>query len=222
MSRQESRALTRAKLLASARVVVAREGYEGASVDRIAEDAGFSKGAFYSNFNSKEDIVLELLETHSQQDVAEIGGILGDSKDPIHMIEVISRWSHERSVDPTWGLLALELFRRARRDETFGERHSNLFRRQWAGLGEILLNLFPPGEAPADPETLGGIIMELTYGAASSYKAGPTAGEMVKLVLVSFHKAFGKKVRSSVSKDAVVQAPVKRRPTGARPKRAAG
>lgn len=222
MSRQESRALTRAKLLASARVVVAREGYEGASVDRIAEDAGFSKGAFYSNFNSKEDIVLELLETHSQQDVAEIAEILGDSKDPIYMIEVISKWSHERSVDPTWGLLALELFRRARRDETFGERHSNLFRQQWAGLGEILLNLFPPGEAPADPETLGGIIMELTYGAASSYKAGPTAGEMVKLVLVCFHKAFGKKVRRTASKETVVQAPAKRRAAATRPKRAAG
>lgn len=200
---------------------MAREGYEGASVDRIAEEAGFSKGAFYSNFNSKEDIVLELLETHSQQDVAEISDILGDSKDPIHMIEVISEWSHERSTDPTWGLLALELFRRARRDETFGERHSNLFRRQWAGLGEILLNLFPPGEAPADPETLGGIIMELTYGAASSYKAGPTAGEMVKLVLVSFHKAFGKKVRSVASKEAAVKVPA-RKSAGSRQKRAAG
>ena len=130
--------MTREKLLISARTVVAREGYENASVDKIAEEAGFSKGAFYSNFNSKEDIILELLEMHSREDVAEITQLLGESREPQHMIEVISQWAHDRSTDPTWGLLTMELFRRARRDETFGERHSNLFRKQWIGLGDIL------------------------------------------------------------------------------------
>lgn len=191
-------------------MVVAREGYEGASVDRIAEEAGFSKGAFYSNFNSKEDIVLELLETHSQQDVEEVTGLLGDSRDPLKLIEVVSKWAHERSSDPTWGMLALELFRRARRDETFGDRHANLFRSQWAGLGNILLDLFPAGAAPADPETLGGIVMELTYGVASSYKAGPTAGEMVKLVLVSLHGAFGAKTSPAKVKVAATKVPVRK------------
>jgi len=199
LTREESRALTRAKLLASARVVVAREGYENASIDRIAEEAGFSKGAFYSNFDSKEELVLELLETHSLKDVTEIAAILGDSRDPVRMIEVISAWALERSSDPSWGLLALELFRRAQRDRTFNKRHSNLFRDQWRGLGDILLNLFPPGQAPADSETLGGIVMELTYGAASSFKAGPTAGDMVKLVLTSLHRAYGHRPRAAAS-----------------------
>lgn len=190
LTREESRALTRAKLLASARVVVAREGYESASIDRIAEEAGFSKGAFYSNFDSKEDIVLELLETHSLQDVSEIEALVGETRDPMRLIDVISEWSLSRSRDPSWGLLALELFRRARRDKTFVKRHSNLFRDQWRGLGEILMGLFPPGQAPADAETLGGIVMELTYGAASAFKTGPTAGDMVKLVLTGLHRAY--------------------------------
>jgi AcrR family transcriptional regulator len=210
LTRDESRALTRAKLLASARVVVAREGYESASIDRIAEEAGFSKGAFYSNFDSKEDIVLELLESHSMQDVSEIAALVGDTRDPRRLIEVISEWSLSRSRDPSWGLLALELFRRARRDKTFAKRHSNLFRDQWRGLGEILMRLFPPGQAPADAETLGGIVMELTYGAASAFKAGPTAGDMVKLVLTGLHRAHGA--------DRQVQPAARRR----RPARAAG
>lgn len=193
LTREESRALTRVKLLASAREVVAREGYEGASVDRIAEEAGFSKGAFYSNFSSKEEIILELLETHSIQDVKEISELLGDEKDPVEMIEIIGNWAAHRASDPTWGLLALELFRRARRDATFGERHANLFREQWIGLGEILLQMFPKGAAPADAETLGGIVFGLTYGSASSFKTGPTVGEMVKLVLTTFHRAHGKR-----------------------------
>lgn len=191
--------MTREKLLISARTVVAREGYESASVDKIAEEAGFSKGAFYSNFNSKEDIVLELLEMHSREDVAEITQLLGESREPEHMIEVISQWAHDRSTDPTWGLLTMELFRRARRDETFGERHSNLFRKQWIGLGDILLNLFPAKQPPADPETLGRVVLELAYGASSTLNAGPPPGDMVKLVLSSLYRAFGTQTSNAPS-----------------------
>ena len=159
LTREQSRALTRAKLLASAREVVAREGYESASIDRIAEEAGFSKGAFYSNFSSKDEIFLELLETHSMHDVTEIAALLEGVNDPGQMIEVISDWASARSSDTSWGLLALELFRRARRDATFSDRHANLFRNQWAGLGRILLEMFPEGAAPAEPEALGGIVL---------------------------------------------------------------
>jgi AcrR family transcriptional regulator len=183
--------LTRAKLLASARTVLAREGYENASVDRIAEEAGFSKGAFYSNFDSKEEIFLELLETHSMRDVTEIAELLNGTSDPKEMISIISQWALARSSDHYWGLLALELFRRARRDATFGDRHADLFRGQWAGLGEILLQMFPKGRAPADPETLGGIVFELTYGAASSFMRGPTAGDMISLALTALYDAYG-------------------------------
>jgi AcrR family transcriptional regulator len=53
LSRQESRLETRTRLLESAAELFARGGYEGASVDLIAESAGYSKGGFYSNFESK-------------------------------------------------------------------------------------------------------------------------------------------------------------------------
>lgn len=191
LTREQSQAQTKAKLLASAREVVARDGYEGATVERIAEEAGFSKGAFYSNFHGKEDIFLYLLETHSGQDVTELQRLLGDIEDGQVLIDTLSNWAQERSADPSWGMLALELFRRARRDATFGERHSNLFRAQWEGLGKILLRLFPEGKAPAGPATLGGIVFELTYGAASSFTNGPTVGELVKVSLTSMYMAYG-------------------------------
>lgn len=191
LTREESRALTRAKLLESARVVMAREGFESASIDRIAEEAGFSKGAFYSNFSSKEEVVLELLEIHSLQDVAEIAELLGKERDPRAVIRILSDWALNRSTDPSWGLLALELFRRARRDATFGERHAALFRAQWQRLGEMLLGMFPEGAVPADAETVGGIVFELTYGAAAGFKAGPTAGDLVQLALSALFDAYG-------------------------------
>lgn len=187
--------MTRAKLLASAREVVAREGYEGATIDRIAEEAGFTKGAFYANFSSKEEIVLELLETHSLADVDEIAALLGDEGDPLKIIDLISGWTAGRSRDPNWGLLALEMIRRARRDATFGKRHASLFRAQWRGLGEMLLRLFPDGAAPAEPEALGGLVFELTYGSVSTFKNGPGAADLVRLALTALYLAHGKRRR---------------------------
>jgi AcrR family transcriptional regulator len=208
LTREESRALTRAKLLASAREVIGREGYDAASIDRIAEEAGFSKGAFYSNFASKEEIVLELLETTSLRDVEEIAALIGDPRDPLKVIEVVSEWSRKRSAQPGYGIVALELFRRASRDKTFSTRHANLFRAQWRGLGKILMSMFPEGAAPASAETLGGLVFELTYGGAAPYQNGPSAGDMVRVALTGLYHAYGKPSRRSGSK---APAPVSRK-----------
>lgn len=184
LTREESQAITRAKLLENAVRVVAAEGYEGASIDKIAEAAGFSKGAFYSNFSSKEELFLELLESHAGQDVVEIDRLLADATNPSEIIDRICQWADERASDPTWGLLALELFRRARRDATFGTRHAALFRAQWAGVGKLLLPIAPRIEADKI-ELLGATVLELTYGAASGFsdRDGPTVGDLVRLAL---------------------------------------
>jgi AcrR family transcriptional regulator len=213
LSREESRALTRAKLLASARELVAREGYENASIDRIADEAGFSKGAFYSNFASKEEIILELLESHSLQDLAEIRGLVGEVSEPEQLIEIISDWARRRAADPSWSMLALEMFRRARRDATFGERHANLFLEQWRGVGEILLKLFPPRRAPASAETLGGLVLELAYGSASGSMSGPTAGDLVRLALRGLYTAYGATESKAAAAAGKRDVPVRRRST---------
>ena len=56
LGRAEKKAATRAALLEAAARVFGRGGFYGASVEEIAEEAGFSRGAVYSNFESKEDL----------------------------------------------------------------------------------------------------------------------------------------------------------------------
>lgn len=56
------RAQTRERLLTAARAVFAEQGIEGASVEEICEAAGFTRGAFYSNFSSRSDLVLALIQ----------------------------------------------------------------------------------------------------------------------------------------------------------------
>ena len=70
MTREQSKANTRERLLGAARSAFASSGFHGASVEEIASRAGFSTGALYSNFDGKEDLFLVLMEREIAQAVA--------------------------------------------------------------------------------------------------------------------------------------------------------
>jgi AcrR family transcriptional regulator len=72
MTREQSKANTRERLLGAARSAFASSGFHGASVEEIASRAGFSTGALYSNFNGKEDLFLELMEREIDEHAREI------------------------------------------------------------------------------------------------------------------------------------------------------
>ncbi|WP_266171173.1 TetR/AcrR family transcriptional regulator [Dyella subtropica] len=62
LTREESRDLTRQRLLDAAAVIIAKKGVAAASVEDIAAHAGYTRGAFYSNFDSKTDLFIALLK----------------------------------------------------------------------------------------------------------------------------------------------------------------
>ncbi|RKT77408.1 TetR family transcriptional regulator [Terracoccus luteus] len=66
------RSATRERVLTAASEVFAEKGFGGASVEDICERAGFSRGAFYSNFASKDELVLGLSRQHAEATVARI------------------------------------------------------------------------------------------------------------------------------------------------------
>ncbi|HEY2718911.1 MAG TPA: TetR/AcrR family transcriptional regulator [Solirubrobacteraceae bacterium] len=72
LTREQSKANTRERLLAAARSAFAESGFHGASVEEIASRAGFSTGALYSNFDGKEDLFLVLMERAIDEHAAEI------------------------------------------------------------------------------------------------------------------------------------------------------
>src|SRR5262249_10214181 len=69
--RSERRARTRVALLEAASRVYARRGFDGATLDEIAEQAGFTKGAVYDHFGSKENLLFALLDEHLAAQIAE-------------------------------------------------------------------------------------------------------------------------------------------------------
>ena len=72
LTREQSKANTRERLLAAARSAFAESGFHGASVEEIATRAGFSTGALYSNFGGKEDLFLVLMEREIEEHAREI------------------------------------------------------------------------------------------------------------------------------------------------------
>ena len=77
LTREESKANTRERLLGAARKVFARSGFHGASVEEIASEAGFSTGALYSNFHGKEDLFLAVMERAIDEHSREISDAVG-------------------------------------------------------------------------------------------------------------------------------------------------
>src|SRR3979411_437082 len=77
MTREQSKANTRERLLVAAGRVCARSGFHGASVEEIASQAGFSTGALYSNFDGKEDLFLVLMEREIDEHAREIADAVG-------------------------------------------------------------------------------------------------------------------------------------------------
>ena len=76
LTRKEKQAHTRECLMQSAARVFTRRGLQQASIDEVAEDAGFTKGAFYANFKSKEELFLAMLDERFSERIEEIERVI--------------------------------------------------------------------------------------------------------------------------------------------------
>lgn len=121
MSRKESQLQTRERLLDAALEVFSHRGYYAASVDEVAAQAGFSKGAVYSNFSSKEDLFLALIDRRFAKDVQGYAGIVDFMAERLQF-EKGPDFKEQVMQDRTWNILMIEFFLYAIRDETNREQ----------------------------------------------------------------------------------------------------
>jgi AcrR family transcriptional regulator len=121
-TRKEQQAKTRAALLASAGRVIAAKGLAGASVAEIAEGAGFTKGAFYANFASKDELLLAVLDETFDRSLADIEhAVAGNAEIDDQAREAGDAWLAQLGGEAGGGRLLLELMVHAIRDEAFRE-----------------------------------------------------------------------------------------------------
>jgi hypothetical protein len=125
----------------------------------------------------------DLAERISRQNIEKIETALAGLSDPEEIIEAICEWANAHTHEPDMRPLVLDLVRHAKQDAALTKRHTELFSKQWTIVGKLLLRAFPKGRAPATALELGALVMELTYGTAVQFRAGPTGGELVRIAL---------------------------------------
>lgn len=115
LSRAESQAQTRARLVATAREMFLHDGYASTSLERVAEEAGYSKGAVYSNFGGKDDLCLAVLESIQTEVAQAVLDALDGAATFDEALKVFDVWAESRLGDPEWSALEAEFAARARR-----------------------------------------------------------------------------------------------------------
>jgi AcrR family transcriptional regulator len=182
-TRAEQTQRNRELLLAAARRVFLKRGYHGASVEQIAEEAGFSTGVVYSQFGRKADLFLALLEARIAERAAgnalAVEGLAGDQG-------IARLLEHAASVDraePDWGLLVIEFRVHAARDPELGRRYADAHQRTLAGMERAVTGLYqragePPPLPPAD---LARLLVAVGSGARLEEAAEPGASAVTQL-----------------------------------------
>ena len=122
MTREERRAHTRSCLMEAAGKIFSRQGLQQASIDDVAEEAGYTKGAFYANFRSKEELFLAMLDERFAARLEQIERIL-DSDDGLQ--DQTRRAGDDfvaaMRADPEWERLFFEFAAYAARNADFRE-----------------------------------------------------------------------------------------------------
>jgi AcrR family transcriptional regulator len=112
------RSNTRARLLEGALEVFAERGFHGASVEDICERAGFTRGAFYSNFGSKDELVLALFQATTDRLLEQIEALLPElANQPGTLLDAVLGLLDETAPDQRqWHLISTEFTLHALRD----------------------------------------------------------------------------------------------------------
>ena len=169
LTREESRAQTRERLVETAQHLFVSNGYGGASIRDIADKAGYSQGAFYSNFSSKEDVLLELLRRHMEAEATQLFKVMGnEQKEPGQMLAELEAWASTLNHDADWCMLSIELQLHANRSRSFAAEYQKVWDRHRSEIGAVIGQLFRKlgRTPPAAPDELAAAFMALSHGLA--------------------------------------------------------
>ena len=176
LSRAEQVGRNRALVLDAARRVFLARGYHGATLEQIAEEAGFSKGVVYSQFESKADLFLALLEARIAERAAENARVAGSLREG-DLLSLIDHLTRGDQVTPGWLMLVIEFRVHAARDAGLSRRYAEAHARTVEALAGVLAMVGArdgQGLAVA-PRRLAELALAFSAGATLEQAADPAA-----------------------------------------------
>jgi AcrR family transcriptional regulator len=139
LTRAQAKEQTREHLLEAAERVFVEKGFHAATLDQVAEDAGYTKGAVYSAFESKADLFLAIFAERSRRRAEEFSALALHARsiadlDPAGVDRSIQTMREERE----WSMLLVEFEVHAARDPALCERLAGIQRALRSSMGEAI------------------------------------------------------------------------------------
>lgn len=176
LTRDQRRDKTRRELLDAAASVFPRHGYHGTSLDEIAEEAGYTKGAVYSHFKNKEDLFLALVDERQGAMVEQFfAAAQSDSPGSTTRIAAIGDvYRHLNPTEDEW-ILWNEFFLYSLRHPDLREKLRNDGIVALAGVTSMVEHMYAEEgvELPIPAETLARIYIAIFDGLARQRVLGP-------------------------------------------------
>jgi AcrR family transcriptional regulator len=146
LTRREKQQRTRKSLLQAAAGIFCKRGLEGASIDEVAQAAGYTKGAFYANFKSKEELFLVMLDERFARELERLDRALAGTQEPHEEARAAAADFIHFASDEEWPSLYFQFVAHAARNDDFRqelatrqqamrERLAEIFKRWKQGFG---------------------------------------------------------------------------------------
>ncbi|HLZ72384.1 MAG TPA: TetR/AcrR family transcriptional regulator [Dehalococcoidia bacterium] len=189
------RAARRQHLLDAARSVFLRDGYRGATMERVAEEAGVSKQTLYNNFGDKEELFTALLERKSETDLADaIAAAIASAAhaDPAQAMRQAAEAVVRRGLDSEFvGLHRIIIELAAELPEVKLRVHERVFLKSVTALQAAIEQGMANGTlAPGDAEALAYILFGIS-AATGLFRAGSAGGSTTEPLPVRMATALG-------------------------------
>jgi len=167
----------REAVLAAARRVFLDRGYAGSTLDSIAEEAGFSKGVMYSQFESKADVFLILLDQRIEERAEEQERIVDERAGVEALRELLLSFSRDAATESAWMRATIEFRAMASRDPELNRRYAAAHARTVERFTSVLARLCAKtGLRPLRPERqMAEFILALGSGMVLEWAANPAA-----------------------------------------------
>src|SRR5579859_112843 len=206
LTRIEQSQRNRALVLAAARRTFLACGYHGASLEQIADEAGFSKGVVYSQFESKADLFLALLEQRIEERAAENAQFAeapvadGCGSVERRLRALTEHVTRRDQADAQWGLLVIEFRVHAARNPDLNVRYASLHERTIAGVASVVATIYErAGEPPPlAPSELARLLLTVSSGASLEHatNANVTPATLVAELLAGVQAHSTRRPRS--------------------------
>jgi TetR/AcrR family transcriptional regulator, transcriptional repressor of aconitase len=172
LTREESRAQTRATLIAVGREHFLRYGLGGAVAEKIAEDAGYSRGALYSNFDGKEELFLAVIREEQDRRMEVLSSMFKEEPSAKERLRRFRDAVADILTDPEWIVLRAEFEAGALRNERIRQMFVEVHRIQVRDGGNLMRNLARSSDIHfrLNPNELIMIILNLAHGLAVTQK----------------------------------------------------